>query len=182
MHSTLAYGELVNSPIGPITLVASNKGIVRVSFQTNRDRVLPQERGLGNLQAFQFIQQGLTEINVYLKGDLKEGFNVPVDWEGLSAFQKKVLEVTRLIQWGEVRTYKDIAKEVNASPIAVGSALANNPFLLLIPCHRVIGSDMKMHGYAAPDGIRTKEWLLKQEGLSVSHGKVIRNTAPRLFD
>ena len=177
-----AYGELLSSPIGAISVLASEKGIVRVSIQPQEEKRRCQDYEAGSLQAFQYLQLGLTELDLFLKGKLKEGFRVPIDWSGLSVFQRKVLAETQQIRWGEVRTYKDIARAVNGSPIAVGTALANNPHLLVIPCHRVIGSDMRMHGYAAPNGIRTKEWLLRQEGFYISNGKLDPNPAPGLFD
>ena len=69
------------------------------------------------------------------------------------------------IPYGETRTYAEIAHQIGHAHAyrAVGRANATNPMPLVIPCHRVIGTDGKLHGYGGGDGLLTKEWLLKME-------------------
>jgi methylated-DNA-[protein]-cysteine S-methyltransferase len=89
-----------------------------------------------------------------------------VDWSLLRPFQQSVLRATYAIPFGETRTYKEIAEQVghpNAAR-AVGRAEATNPMPLVLPCHRVIGMDGKLHGYGMAEGLITKAWLLKLEG------------------
>lgn len=88
--------------------------------------------------------------------------------EGCSIFQKKVLRAVYAIPRGKISTYKLIAKKIGKPKAsrAVGAALAKNPFLLLIPCHRVIRSDGSLGGYRG--GLRLKKYLLELEGVSFS--------------
>ncbi|NJN79318.1 MAG: MGMT family protein [Anaerolineales bacterium] len=80
-----------------------------------------------------------------------------------------MLKLVYEIPYGELRTYADIAIEMGHPNAyrAVGRANATNPMPLVIPCHRVIGRDGKLHGYGGGEGLRTKEWLLKMEGAVV---------------
>jgi methylated-DNA-[protein]-cysteine S-methyltransferase len=80
-------------------------------------------------------------------------------------FQRNVLNLTLQIPFGHTSTYKDIAVQLgkmNAAR-AVGRVEATNPIPLVIPCHRVLGSDGSLHGYGGPGGIKLKAWLLELE-------------------
>ena len=173
MEHSLSYGELTETPIGPIGIYASSLGIVRISFLEGEVREAEDKQISDLFKAFQFITQALTEIYQYLNGQLIE-FSVPIDWGGMQPFQREVLEFVARIPYGEVRTYGEIAAAINSPGAgrAVGSALARNPIPLLIPCHRVVGYDMKLHGFAAPEGIKVKEWLLRLEGVDIIKGRV----------
>ena len=74
------------------------------------------------------------------------------------------------IPYGETRTYSEIAVEINRPRAyrAVGRANATNPMPIVIPCHRLIGSDGKLHGYGGGAGLPTKEWLLRMEGAVIA--------------
>ncbi len=93
----------------------------------------------------------------------------------MTAFQKKALEVTSQIPFGEVITYGELAMMAGSprGARAAGGAMARNPFMLVVPCHRVVASDGSMHGYSAEGEIRTKQSLLEFEGLKVVNGKVL---------
>jgi len=173
MEHILSYGELTETPIGPIGIYASSLGIARISFLEGEVREAEDKQISDSFKAFQFTTQVLTEIHQYLKGQLRE-FSVPADWGGMQPFQRKVLEFVARIPYGEVGMYGEIAEAINSPGAgrAVGSALARNPVPLLIPCHRVVGSDMKLHGFAAPEGIKVKEWLLRLEGVDIIKGRV----------
>jgi methylated-DNA-[protein]-cysteine S-methyltransferase len=83
----------------------------------------------------------------------------------MSQFQAQVLKLTMDIKYGRTSTYKEIAAHLG-NPLAaraVGRVEASNPIPLIIPCHRVIGSDGNLHGYGGPGGIKLKAWLLKLE-------------------
>ena len=104
------------------------------------------------------------QLNEYFEGKRKE-FDLPLKVEG-SELQRAVCDSLIKIPYGETVTYKDIAADIdNPKAIrAVATAIGRNPISVVIPCHRVIGSDGKMRGFAG--GIPFKEYLLKVEGWS----------------
>lgn len=101
-------------------------------------------------------------------GGILRGQRIPeylhVDSAGLSAFTRRVLGRCAGIRPGEVMSYAELAQAVGRprAARAVGQVMAGNPFPLLIPCHRVVGSDYSLHGFGG--GLGMKEWLLAQEG------------------
>lgn len=163
----LTYGELSDNPLGPISFYAGDQGLRRVGFGSlstlKAERAdEPESPSLPGLETVGVL---LSELNEYLFG-IRKFFSVEIDWEILSGFQKMVLTLTTQIPYGEVSTYGDLAFELGTPKAAraVGHALATNPMPIVIPCHRVVGSDRRLRGYAAPDGIRTKAFLLGLEG------------------
>jgi len=92
-------------------------------------------------------------------------------------FFAKVYDVARRIPKGKVATYKDIARLAGnpKAQRAVGMAMKNNPDIKIVPCHRVVGSDGKMHGYSAKGGIASKIRLLKKEGVVFVENRVNLN-------
>src|SRR5690606_41649195 len=99
-------------------------------------------------------------------GGRRRDFDVEIDWSALSPFQASVLRLVWAIPYGQTRTYGDIAGELGqpGGARAVGRANATNPMPLVIPCHRVLGTDGRLHGYGGPGGVVTKAWLLQLEG------------------
>ncbi|MEM2001839.1 MAG: MGMT family protein [Candidatus Methanomethylicaceae archaeon] len=99
--------------------------------------------------------------------------------DGISRFNRQVLGVTAMIPLGNVATYRDIAIALGKPKAqrAVGNALARNPFPVIIPCHRVIRSDLSLGGYSGACGtdanIKIKEALLRREGIKIKNGKVM---------
>ncbi|MDD2922960.1 MAG: methylated-DNA--[protein]-cysteine S-methyltransferase, partial [Anaerolineales bacterium] len=110
------------------------------------------------------IEPYAKEIFEYLDGARKKFF-FAIDWSALNPFQLKTLKAVYAIPYGQTRTYAEIAAQIGHPNAyrAVGRANATNPMPLVIPCHRVIGADGKLHGYGGGDGLPTKEWLLKME-------------------
>lgn len=103
------------------------------------------------------------DLEAVLRGD-KVPERLSADTDGLPSFTRKVLAGCARIQPGQVVTYSELAKAAGRPKAAraVGQVMANNPFALLIPCHRVVGSDYSLHGFGG--GLGMKEWLLAQEG------------------
>lgn len=164
----LYTGELTGTPLGDLRLAASNLGLVAVEWgrsQAEFEAYLarrfkrPLEYAPGKVEA------AARELAEYLQGKRRQ-FTLPVDWSMLRPFQRAALQATFAIPYGQVRTYKEIAAQVGRphAARAVGRAEATNPMPLVIPCHRVIGTDGKLHGYGLGEGVKTKEWLLKLEG------------------
>lgn len=100
-------------------------------------------------------------LESYFAGSGK-GFKVKIRLQG-TEFQKAVWEAVRKIPYGETRSYKEIAVQIGRPRAfrAVGQAIHNNPLAIIIPCHRVIGSDGSLTGYAG--GLALKKWLLEHE-------------------
>jgi methylated-DNA-[protein]-cysteine S-methyltransferase len=110
-------------------------------------------------------------LQAYLDGSLQR-FSLPLAWSRTEGFQREVLQVVAGIPFGELMSYGEIAKLVGkpGASRAVGAAVGSNPWLIVVPCHRVIGSDRKLHGFSAPGGLETKTWLLRHEGHEIIRG------------
>lgn len=138
-------------------------GIIKLTYQEKIYKIeLVKEVNSINEKTSQ-TDKVIKEINQYLSKYRKE-FSIYdlVILEG-TRFQKEVWHELQNIPYGETRSYKEIAKNIgNESAVrAVASAIGKNPLMIIIPCHRVIGSDGKMHGYAY--GINLKKYLLDLE-------------------
>lgn len=138
-------------------------GIIKLTYQEKIYKIeLVKEVNSINEKTSQ-TDKVIKEINQYLSKYRKE-FSIfdLVRLEG-TRFQKEVWHELQNIPYGETRSYKEIAKNIgNENTVrAVASAIGKNPLMLIIPCHRVIGSDGKMHGYAY--GINLKKYLLDLE-------------------
>jgi len=119
------------------------------------------------------FSQIVRELDAYFSG-ARQQFSTGIDWELFTGFQKDVLRLTAEIPYGEVRTYGGLARELGkpGAARAVGNALGSNPLPILIPCHRVIGTDGRLHGYAG--GLDAKAFLLTLEGLRVEGDRVLK--------
>ena len=167
-NTPLYTGVFRNSPLGDLWIASTDYGLAAIEW--SRD-----EADFGIYLAKRFkrpvqpdpdkVAPTLQQLDEYLQGERK-AFHLPIDWSLLRPFQIQVLQITFAIPYGQTRTYGDIAYEIGnpRAARAVGRAQATNPMPLVIPCHRVIGSDGKLHGYGGGEGLPTKEWLLKLEG------------------
>lgn len=136
-----------------LDLICSEDAIVSLSFRTDEE---PQ-RPLTALE-----QQVKEQLQEYFEGR-RSSFDLPLAPEGTD-FQKLVWEELLKIPYGESRTYSEIAVAIGRPKAsrAVGNAINKNPIAIIIPCHRVIGKDGKLRGYAG--GLELKEMLLRLEG------------------
>jgi methylated-DNA-[protein]-cysteine S-methyltransferase len=161
----LWIGGAGHDRLGPIWVALSGAGLVAVLMKAGEAET---RRFLHPAQAIhdqERTQDALSQIVAYLDGQRRE-FDIPVDWSVLGPFQAQVLRLVQAIPYGLTRTYGEIAAELQMSngARAVGRANATNPMPLVIPCHRVLGSDGRLHGYGGPGGVATKAWLLQLEG------------------
>lgn len=162
----------VSNSLGIFILEGSEQGLSRCEILSS-DLVV--ETSHSNMSAADSILQRATaELRAYINGNLKV-FSVPLDLSALKPFQKKVLAAVQQIPRGETRTYAQVAAQVRQPKAAraVGNALAHNPLMLFIPCHRVIGSDGTLHGFSAPQGLELKTWLLEHEGHKIRENKLL---------
>lgn len=161
--TVLGAATLDHTPIGPLGVAVSEAGLVGVSFC--RASNVPAWRSVDSPAANDLLDQAVTELEEYLCGR-RRAFTIPIEWRGLRSFQTQVLQMTAEIPFGEVRTYGQLARAAGrpGGAIAVGGIMAGNPMPLVVPCHRVIGSDRRLHGFASPEGIKTKAYLLELEG------------------
>ena len=145
------------SPIGPLTLVEENDALVAVRWNFD----LPRDAAPLALPSTPLLRQAAAELAAYFAGQLRE-FTVPLAPKG-TPFQQKVWAALREIPYGETRSYKEIAAMVGNEKTcrAVGMANNRNPLPIFIPCHRVVGSDGKLVGYAG--GLDVKTFLLELE-------------------
>jgi methylated-DNA-[protein]-cysteine S-methyltransferase len=106
------------------------------------------------------------ELRDHFAGKPKTFTDVRLDLRGLSEFRCAVYRAAREIPSGQVQTYAEVAKHAGSpgAARAVGRALATNPFAVVVPCHRVLGSERDLHGFSAPGGVKTKARLLMLEG------------------
>jgi len=156
----------IKTTVGAFLLESSPQGLTRCEVLEDAPSPIEQTNP-SNTDTL--LHQAADELHAYLEGSLK-AFSVPLDLSDLSSFQQKVFAEVRQIPWGEVRTYGEVAAQIGKPKAirAVGNALAHNPLMLFVPCHRVIGSDGKLHGFSAPHGVALKAWLLDHEGVKVS--------------
>lgn len=164
-------GELNHTVLGDFRLAASDLGLVAVEWadsQSKLDAYLLRFKSAVEPNQSK-IKPYAHELTEYLKGKRRE-FSFPIDWLSLRPFQQITLKVVFEIPYGEITTYADIAVKIGRPHAyrAVGRANATNPMPIVIPCHRVIGKDGKLHGYGGGDGLPTKEWLLKFEGAVIA--------------
>jgi methylated-DNA-[protein]-cysteine S-methyltransferase len=115
----------------------------------------------------EILQICLTQLDEYFQGD-RQVFTIPTEQSG-TVFQQQVWQQLSQISYGETRSYSDIARQIgNRTAVrAVGAANGRNQLWLVIPCHRVIGSNGQLSGYAG--GVWRKQWLLEHEQARLSH-------------
>lgn len=151
----------IPSPVGMLTLVADNNTLASILWENekaNRVRLGLLEE---NTQDHPFLSQVERQLNEYFAGKRK-AFDLPMTFHGTS-FQKKVWELLCQIPFGSTCSYKDIAEKLgNPRGVrAVGGAVGRNPISIIVPCHRVIGSNGTLTGFAG--GLNRKQFLLDLE-------------------
>ncbi len=149
------YKDFVSSPVGFWTLVASSKGLTAVDFSL-KEPVLSHS---GN----EWTSRAKEQLTAYLVSKRKE-FDLPLDLDNHPPFYLAVWNALQDIQFGAMTSYGAIANKLdNPKAVrAVGMANGKNPIPIIIPCHRVIGKDRSLTGYA--HGLKVKRWLLEHEG------------------
>jgi methylated-DNA-[protein]-cysteine S-methyltransferase len=165
MNSTIRF-HVTETDLGPVPVTLSDKGLhsIELPFATREDAM----RSVAESGATDPVSPAEAEkidamIDALVTGHPVTGA-LPIDWTGITPFRRQVLEECGRIPAGQTKSYGWLAAKVghpNAAR-AVGRVMATNPWPLLIPCHRVVGSTGALHGYGG--GLPLKERLLQIEG------------------
>jgi len=148
----------VASPVGRLVLVARGEAICWVGWRDDT-RGMPTSRSDGNVPV---LARAVLQLEEYFAGR-RRSFDVPLAPSG-TAFQQRAWAELRRIPFGEVITYGEQARRMGEPRAvrAIGAANGRNPIAIFVPCHRVVGSDRHLTGFAG--GLRAKRWLLEREG------------------
>ncbi len=161
----LAY-SMVDSPFGTLVVAATPAGLVRLAYPNERDVLeeLAEDVSPRILESPRRLDAVRRQLERYFAGRLR-GFDVPIDWSLTRGFTRKVLRATARIPFGEVSTYREMARRAGNDRAyrAAGNALGSNPIPIVVPCHRVLHSSGGLGGYTG--GLSRKEFLLRLEGV-----------------
>jgi methylated-DNA-[protein]-cysteine S-methyltransferase len=163
----VAYAT-VDSPIGDLLVAATERGLVRVTFHTERHddvlndlvvRISPRV-----LEAPERLDEVRRELDEYFEGE-RRSFELPLDWRLSHGFRAKVLRrLYENVPYGETASYAEMAAEAGSPRAyrAAGSACGSNPIPVVVPCHRVVATGGGLGGYGG--GLDMKKFLLRLEG------------------
>jgi methylated-DNA-[protein]-cysteine S-methyltransferase len=174
MSATFAQ-RAIPSPVGPITLVATERGLAYVGNAGERPERIARWKadrlaGAREVAATPALDEAERQLHEYFVGE-RRVFDLPLDAPG-TPFRESVWRILREIPFGATTTYAAIAARLGDPNAvrAVGSANGANPLSIVVPCHRVVGSDGALTGYAG--GMRTKARLLAHERLHAGQAKL----------
>jgi len=149
-----------NSPLGPMTLAASAQGLCGIWFDGQQHQPDPQQWEINT--AHPVLRAACTQLTAYFAAQAAR-FSLPLDVSLGTLFQQSVWERLRAIPYGVTQSYGEIARYLGqpAASRAVGAAVGRNPLSIIVPCHRVVGSNGALTGYAG--GLERKIALLQLE-------------------
>lgn len=153
-------GKVIDSPVGRLTLVASDRGLAAILWEKDNPRRVP----LGNVvesDSHPVLLETERQLQEYFAGTRRK-FTLPLDFRG-TEFQRRVWNALLTIPFGQTRSYAQIAQQIGcpAAVRAVGAANGRNPLSIIAPCHRVVGSNGQLTGFAG--GLEVKAKLLSLE-------------------
>jgi methylated-DNA-[protein]-cysteine S-methyltransferase len=159
--------DVLDSPIGPLLVAATDRGIVRISFSRDGDselEAMARVAGPRVLRAPRAVDDVKRELDEYFAGS-RQAFDLAVDLRGAAPFTIEVLGELSRVPFGETSTYGALAARVGRPQAAraVGMVMNRNPVPIVLPCHRVVGANGSLVGYAG--GLEVKEKLLRLEGV-----------------
>ena len=159
----MLYSWIDHTPVGRLLVAGAEDAIKYLAFDDRLD-VKRQQLPTDDWQEDPFpFREVARQLNAYFAGELQQ-FDVPLAGEG-TEFQKKVWQQLCAVRYGETASYGEIAKAIGqpTASRAVGMANGRNPISVIVPCHRIIGSNGKLVGYGG--GLRRKTTLLRLEGV-----------------
>jgi methylated-DNA-[protein]-cysteine S-methyltransferase len=159
------------TPVGELMLIASDAGLCMVLWEGETGIRVPVPAEIRDDPEQPVLSAAVAQLEEYFDGD-RQDFELPLDVHG-TPFQQKVWEILRAIPYGTTISYGEQARRLGDvhKARAVGAANGKNPVSIIVPCHRVIGANGSLTGFAA--GLEAKDWLLRHES---------RRQAPTLFD
>ena len=165
--------KTTRTPVGVLTLIASNDGLAAILWENDKAAGRVRRDVVGEDAKHPVLRETELQLAEYFAGRRK-AFDLTLDFVG-TQFQKRVWRALLTIPFGETRTYAQIARQIGhpRAVRAVGAANGRNPISIVAPCHRVIGSNGALTGFAG--GLAVKEQLLRFEGAAVS--KAIKRAA-----
>lgn len=154
------YYTMIDTPVGDILLAGSGTGLAEIRFRNGTESCQPDPGWKESRVPF---REAIRQLRAYFAGELRD-FDLAIAPVG-TAFQKKVWRALRGIPYGKTVSYGELARRIGSPTAsrAVGAANGRNPLPIVVPCHRVIGSDGALTGYAG--GLDVKEKLLAIEGV-----------------
>jgi methylated-DNA-[protein]-cysteine S-methyltransferase len=158
--------DVVDSPIGPLLVAATDRGLLRISFDAEPSHHLEriaQIAGPRVLRAPRAIDRTRRELDEYFEGR-RHAFELGLDLRGVTDFTSRVLGELADVPYGQTTTYAELARRAGrpSAARAVGMVMNRNPIPIVLPCHRVVGSSGSLVGYGG--GLHVKERLLRLEG------------------
>ncbi len=162
----VAYDVLDETPVGPLLVGVSDRGLCRVSFDPDPEQELERLArifGPRVLRSRQPLGRVRRELDEYFAGRRRD-FDLDLDLRATPEFHRRVLAELNGIAYGETTTYGTLAARAGSprAARAVGTVMNRNPLPIVLPCHRVVGASGSLVGYGG--GLERKEWLLRLEG------------------
>ncbi|HEY6980792.1 methylated-DNA--[protein]-cysteine S-methyltransferase [Reyranella sp.] len=178
---------LFDTRIGTCGLTWSAAGIVGLQLPEataagTRARLCRRWPGARETSPPANIKDAIARVQRLLKGEAVGLGDIPLDFEAVPEFHRRVYELARTIPAGHTTTYGEIARRLDAPHESreVGQALGRNPIAIIVPCHRVLGADGKMGGFSAAGGVATKRRILEIEGATaLDAGPLFEAISPR---
>ena len=158
--------DIVDSPVGPLLVAATDRGIMRISFDADPEHELDRLARIAGrriLRAPRAVEPARRELDEYF-GQRRQAFDLSLDLRGTTPFSIQVLEELAHVPYGHTATYGDLAARVGRprAARAIGMVMNHNPIPIVLPCHRIVGSNGSLVGYGG--GLERKEQLLRLEG------------------
>jgi methylated-DNA-[protein]-cysteine S-methyltransferase len=162
----MLYATTMDSPLGTLTITASDTGVRAVTFPAESERRVPLSESVKG-EPHPVLERTERQLGEYFAGDRLE-FDLPLDPVG-TEFQQAAWTALCTIPYGETVSYGEQAGRMGDArkARAVGAANGRNPISIIVPCHRVVGADGSLTGFA--DGIDSKAWLLDHERQHAGH-------------
>lgn len=156
-----AWLRRIDSPIGRLELRSDGKAIISLSIEKGGHLPLESMPEKSN----HVLDRAARQLDEYFAGR-RRSFSLTLAARG-TEFQHAIWDQLAALEWGEVTTYGELGLGTGRPTAgrAVGGAIGANPIPIIVPCHRVLGSDGRITGYSGGDGIPTKLWLLEHEGI-----------------